>query len=342
MIHPGERPSGPREMRRLPYILWTAVFLAAAYLLLRLVLIFTSGVSERFPGPWQFLDPLGMIFGTGKRFYWTLLIHVALTIIFVLTGIWRARDAGWRPWIGALMVFPVVRLFVFTALAIVPGRAYRGERELSRSPFLDRVLPRSKRGSAVAAILISIALMLPLCLLNVRWLEDYGLALFIGLPFLLGATSAFLHGYHHKRTLGSSLAVAALAMSFALLMIFLVAMEGVVCLLMAVPVAYPVVLAGALVGHALSQGTHGHVRAMVLVILMVPGLMASETLDHQAPPLYSVTTSVLVHAPAQRIWDSMIAFSRIDEPKELLFNAGIAYPTEARIKGTGVGAVRYC
>ena len=31
-----------------------------------------------------------------------------------------------------------------------------------------------------------------------------------------------------------------------------------------------------------------------------------------------------------------------DEPDEWLFKTGIAYPTHAEIKGSGVGAVRYC
>ncbi len=35
-------------------------------------------------------------------------------------------------------------------------------------------------------------------------------------------------------------------------------------------------------------------------------------------------------------------FSRIDEPTDLLFKAGIAYPINAKIDGTGVGAIRHC
>ena len=41
-------------------------------------------------------------------------------------------------------------------------------------------------------------------------------------------------------------------------------------------------------------------------------------------------------------WHEVIEFSPIPEPTGLLFRMGISYPTDAKIEGTGVGAVRYC
>jgi hypothetical protein len=38
----------------------------------------------------------------------------------------------------------------------------------------------------------------------------------------------------------------------------------------------------------------------------------------------------------------VIAFSKIEEPNEWFFKAGIAYPTHAEIIGTGKNAIRYC
>ena len=55
----------------------------------------------------------------------------------------------------------------------------------------------------------------------------------------------------------------------------------------------------------------------------------------------SVTT-VGINAPIEVVWNEVIAFSKIDEPEELLFRLGIAYPIDARIEGEGVVAVRHC
>ena len=38
----------------------------------------------------------------------------------------------------------------------------------------------------------------------------------------------------------------------------------------------------------------------------------------------------------------MISFAPLAEPTELVFRVGIAYPRSAEIRGSGVGAVRYC
>jgi hypothetical protein len=42
------------------------------------------------------------------------------------------------------------------------------------------------------------------------------------------------------------------------------------------------------------------------------------------------------------VWKNVVEFPQLNEPTELLFKTGIAYPIDATIKGTGVGAVRHC
>jgi hypothetical protein len=76
--------------------------------------------------------------------------------------------------------------------------------------------------------------------------------------------------------------------------------------------------------------------------LMIPLMMSFENLQGGKPEIFSVTTSVEIDAMQEKVWEKVITFSRIDEPKELLFRAGIAYPTHAEIKGKGTGAVRFC
>ncbi|HEY2787631.1 MAG TPA: hypothetical protein VGJ05_21925, partial [Fimbriiglobus sp.] len=42
------------------------------------------------------------------------------------------------------------------------------------------------------------------------------------------------------------------------------------------------------------------------------------------------------------VWKLVLAFPPLDEPTDLLFRTGIAYPQRAEIHGRGVGAVRHC
>lgn len=329
-------------MKRLPYILWSIVCVSLAYTLLRLVLIGADGQFGIFPDGWQFLDPLPLIGTEGESLWYSACVHALLTAALMLFAVRRSRDAGWRPWVGTLMVLPVVRLFVFTALAVVPSMRHTRLLDVPRTNWLDRMVPVSKLGNAVAAILITLALVLPLGFINVRALETYGLALFIGLPFTLGAVSAYLYNHHRARTWWQSIAIAMLTVTTALAAIFLFAMEGLLCILMAAPIVYSIAVAGALIGHALAQRTPGASTAMTLIALVSPGLMAFESAAPAKEPLFEVITRVEVDAPSQQVWNELVAFSRMEDPDELLFIAGISYPIEARIEGTGVGACRYC
>lgn len=80
----------------------------------------------------------------------------------------------------------------------------------------------------------------------------------------------------------------------------------------------------------------------LLLIAFVPLLMGFESYQSNASPQRSVQTSVVIESTPEEVWREVIAFSPIPKPKEWLFRLGIAYPTDARIEGEGVGAVRYC
>jgi hypothetical protein len=59
-------------------------------------------------------------------------------------------------------------------------------------------------------------------------------------------------------------------------------------------------------------------------------------------PTFTVRTSIDVSAPAEKVWQQVVAFAEIPPPTEMIFRAGLAYPIRAEISGHGVGAVRNC
>lgn len=82
--------------------------------------------------------------------------------------------------------------------------------------------------------------------------------------------------------------------------------------------------------------------APLLLAGAFPFLVAFEGGHLPKPRLHEVTTRVAVSAPVSTVWDEVIAFDRIEEPPSGIFRFGIAYPIEATIEGTGVGAIRHC
>jgi hypothetical protein len=178
----------------------------------------------------------------------------------------------------------------------------------------------------------------------VHYARDYGAVLFIGLPVLVPFLSAFFHSFQARRSFASCYGFGFLSILTLGVFIILFALDGLICLLMALPLAALLALPGVLLGQLAGQAASGNRSGILplLMILMFPGLVAFEEHVRPEAPLQSVTTSVRIEATAESIWRTVIAFPKIDEPPTGIFRMGIAYPTEARIEGHGVGAIRHC
>jgi hypothetical protein len=123
--------------------------------------------------------------------------------------------------------------------------------------------------------------------------------------------------------------------------LMLFALEGLVCLLMAAPIALTVAVIGAALGRAIAVQTrtpNGHVAACIMAL---PGLVGAEAAV-VTPPLHEVVSVVEVDAAPQKVWENVVDFGELDPPAEWFFHTGIAYPVRARLEGRGVDAVRYC
>jgi len=178
----------------------------------------------------------------------------------------------------------------------------------------------------------------------VRGFEFYGWSLFLGLPVAACFLSAFCTSFRREVSFGSAYWTSVVSLLLLGGFILLFALDGLVCLLMAFPLAMALGLIGVSFGRQLGSSCRGGVRSALhlQLVLLFPGLVAFDRTTTPPPPLRTVTTSVIIHAPIERIWRTVIAFPEITEPADGIFRFGIAYPIEARIEGSGVGAIRHC
>ena len=316
---------------------------------------------------WPFYGALALI---ALPFIW---VGLALTVR-------RLRDAGLPLWLIVLFFPPVVNVLFFLVLSVLPSRAADGgEAEAEeasktgddaplgsagaplpsleadpggtgrRSSFLAALMPDSTFGSALLSVALTLLLCLFPTLLGVSVLQNYGWGLFIGVPFVLGLVSAVLHGSRTRRTFGQCVGVAMAAMGLGCVVLLAVAVEGVICLMMAAPVVITLGLIGAGLGYLIQDRFHppdrgGSTASRLYVSLFValPLFLSLEALSPHAPHLLAVRTGVVVDAPPERVWPHVIAFSELPAPRDWVFRTGIAYPQRARIDGRGVGAVRHC
>lgn len=125
----------------------------------------------------------------------------------------------------------------------------------------------------------------------------------------------------------------------------LAAFEGILCLIMAAPLALGLGLVGGALGYTVQGGRwrRSSLEAGCFVpLLALPVMLGTEVFREGPPPLLRVSTSVRVAAPPSVVWRHVVAFAELPPPRELIFKLGIAYPMRAEIEGQGVGAVRRC
>ena len=285
---------------------------------------------------------------SAQAFYLTL---VAIALPFVYIGIVmtvrRLRSAVLSVWLVVYFFVPVVNLVFFLLLCVLPAldpaTPEEAVREARRRPLLDYLIPDSTLGSAVAGVVTTVALSVVGTLVATELLHGYGWGLFIGLPFCLGLTTTLIYGYHARRSLGECVAVSLLALAISGTGLLFLAMEGLGCLVMAAPLAVPLVILGAVVGCSLQPMRSRQTDlAIVTILLFTPGYMTAEHLKEAQPPTLQVVSSVEIDAPPEKVWKQVIGFTPLPPPQEFLFRAGIAYPMHATITGHGPGAVRRC
>jgi hypothetical protein len=160
----------------------------------------------------------------------------------------------------------------------------------------------------------------------------------------MGFLATIVHGTRQRRTLRESLVVALFAVTIAGATLLVVALEGIICILMAAPLAVALAAIGAVAGHAVQasrwRSTPPHVYCVP--ILALPLMLVADHFRMEPPPLLKVETVIVVNAPAERVWQNVVLFTELPPPSEALFRLGIAYPVRAEIQGSGVGAVRHC
>jgi uncharacterized membrane protein YhaH (DUF805 family) len=280
---------------------------------------------------------------------------VALPFLWVgvTMTIRRAADAGYSPWLGILFLVPGINYLTMLFFAAVP-KAKRDATwvPVQLGPFRQHkdAPPLSEAGpvppglkSALIGLIAPIALALFMFGLSVEAAAVYGGALFFATPFVMGMTTAIIYNRAHIRPLGSTIGLANLSIALSGLVILLFAFEGILCLLMALPLAAVVATLGALVGYALaSQGSKKNLmRNAAFMVATLPALTGVEAAT-AVPTLREVTTSVEIDAPPEKVWANVVGFSDLPPPPEWFFRLGIAYPMRATIVGSGVGAVRHC
>jgi uncharacterized membrane protein YhaH (DUF805 family) len=312
-------------------------------------------LATMFDYPWGpfnylvFFSPYGnSIYGlrTPDASFYALLLLVALPFIWigVVLTLRRLRDAALPLSLVVLFFIPLINLIFFVILAAIPGST-SSDRSSLLSARIGRLIPESEFGSAVFGILATAFLTALEVAFTTNGLGNYGWGLFVGIPFFLGLSSTLIYSFHRPRPLGKCLLVATISTGLVGAALFALAVEGIICLVMALPLALALALFGAFIGYVVQRRptfATSTLRVVSVGFLLIPGLILVEYGIGETPPLYKVTTSVVIKSDPETVWTHVVTFSQLPPPTEAIFKTGIAYPIRAEMHGRGPGAVRHC
>ena len=301
----------------------------------------TAVVFHRSWTWFPYLDPLRELHGMRAmmavdRQYALSMLALALPFIWIGTAMTsrRLRSAGLAQWVVVLFFIPIANLVTLAILCVLPEQA--GVAAPRR--------PMSK-ASAFAALLITTIVCTLFVWLGTGPLLNYGVGLFIALPFCLGFLSVLIYNSDGTKSSLRCVGVAALSVVIPGVALLTFAMEGLGCLLMALPLALPLACLGGAIAWSIQDGIgarQGTAAVLILLIFYPPAVMCAEYVAAPEPPLLAVRSAVDIDAPPEAVWRYVVSFADLPEPTEWIFHTGIAYPIRARIEGSGPGAIRRC
>jgi len=298
-------------------------------------------VTGKFWTPLHYLSPL-----TGVRLAllrgappWLLPLMVVIALPFLWIGVSmsmrRAVDAGLSPGVALLFFLPGVNILLMLGLCLPDSVRYAP----GTGPSERIVRSRERLQSAMLGVAASLAITLVSVLVAIYLKRRYSAGFFLGVPFTIGYISSYIYNYHAERRPFESLELALASVTIAAGAMVVFALEGVICIGMALPLAWVIAWPGAALGRAMAR------RATLMstgagMALLTPIFLGVE--PRATPSTHEVVTVVEIAAPPEVVWRHVVTFPDLPPPTEFLFRAGVAAPTRARIEGSGVGAVRYC
>ena len=206
---------------------------------------------------------------------------------------------------------------------------------------LEKILPENETKRMWVAITITLIIAVLLTIWGIYGIGEYGMALFIFTPLFIGAGSTILFGMNRDLTKKESYQVAFITLTLFSVGLIIFALEGIICIVMAAPLAIILTWLGSLLGYMIIKKAADNAPTALLILIGIIPTLAFVEKDN-SPALTSVVTSIEIHADKKSVWKNVVEFPQLNEPTEFIFKTGIAYPINAKIVGTGIGAIRHC
>lgn len=326
------------RMPPLPYALWAFALFFNQHVIAFLVLLTQGRPPMAITSDWQFyLMPLQML----ARRNWASNLTLILALGWLLIVAWglaalafqRAADADITGWIAAFAVAPVVQLPVILVLSVMPSRA--ADRDASLP--IDVGVPDI--ATAAQGLAAGVALTVFAVAVGALLFGSYGFGIFVVSPFIIGATTGYFA--NRKTDVGASRTAKLVAGAILLggVALVMAALEGIICIFMAAPLAVGTALVGGLLGRAIAVHSRRPPQHALSSLALLPLVFAAESLVPSTIH-FDTRSTIQINAPPEAVWKLLVRTDLSEEPVALPFRFGVAYPVRGEVLGEGIGAIR--
>jgi Polyketide cyclase / dehydrase and lipid transport len=173
-----------------------------------------------------------------------------------------------------------------------------------------------------------------------------GVTMFVVTPFAAG----FASGLVVKKSRLVIVAASLLALLVSLLLLVSLGKEGMLCAILAFPLLFLSIVAGAAVAlllrHILHRNAKTETTFTAAVLLLTPAMLAiSHHLERprlDRPRIQTITNEVRVSAPVDVAWKSIQSIDEVTASKPFLMYIGLPIPMRCTLDRPGLGAKRIC
>lgn len=196
----------------------------------------------------------------------------------------------------------------------------------------------SKSFQVVAGTLSGVLIIILAVAVSTLFFRAYGWGLFVLTPFVVGITTGFLVNRRELQGMRTTSGLVLLSAALGCFGLILFALEGLICLILASPLAAVAAIGGGALGRRAAR-IGKDPMGPVYCLALLPAMFA---VDAVYPPAVMMMTdeSIMIEAPAPRVWQAVTSDEPIREPATLVGRLGLAYPQRAHFSGRAVGADR--
>jgi hypothetical protein len=168
--------------------------------------------------------------------------------------------------------------------------------------------------------------------------------MFIVLPLATGMFIGCL-----SNSFRAAVASVLISISVCFLLLLLGGLEGVVCILMAFPLFFVFAVVGVLISAGISwlakRRFDSRSNLLILPLIGVFSVFGAGKIEDRLATeerLETITTSHVVLAKPEQVWERILGIDEVSGKKPLLLRIGLPVPTSCSMEGNGIGAKRVC